>query len=634
MCASPNRSLFVIFTCIFSFVLTAQGVSRPDAIPTTQQAQPSPEPGFHVDMKSAVEYFASDELEGRGVGSEGLVKAGDYVAHAFSALGLRTLPGLDGYFQPFTMVTATSPDPKTTLSMGDKKYDLEKDYAVASFSGEGAIEGPVVFVGYGISSKEHAYDDYAGFDLKGKIALAMRFEPHNEKGTSRFAKDDWSADATLAAQSEGRRRSWRHCAGACESSDFSPRRHSPSFFRRSGGGRASIPVIQVKQPVADSWLKSGSAPDLKTLQEVIDKAAKPGSVALPNVTVKGFIAIQRTEKTVRNVLGLLPGKGPHADEIVVIGAHYDHLGHGGPGSLAPGSHAIFHGADDNASGTATVLKLADYFVHQGPQARTLLFATWTAEEEGLIGSQHFVEHPPIPLDRIVADLNLDMVGRIRANVVYIGGAGTAPAFDKMLDEADKGFVDPQGKAEPPFELKSFGRGGYGPSDHMSFALHKIPVLFFFSGMHADYHRPTDTSDKINYAGMEEVAQFGEKLVTELIDMPRQTYVEVNDSGNAMAHMTGGGTRVTLGVVPDYSEGTEQTQTRGVRITGTVPGSPAAAAGLKEGDIIMQFGADKIDSLYDLSDVLGKSKPGDKIKLGVMRAGKRVELEATLSAKSE
>lgn len=629
-----TRCLFVILAGTSAFVLTAKGVSPPDVIPTTQQAQPSPDPGFHVDMKQAVEYLASDELEGRGVGSEGLVKAGDYIAHAFSSLGLKALPGLDGYFQPFTMVTATAPDPKTTLSMGDKKYELENDYAVASFSGESAIDGSVVFVGYGISSKEHAYDDFAGFDLKGKIALAMRFEPHNEKGTSRFAKDDWSVEATLARKAKAAADHGAIALVLVNPPSYHPGDILLPFSRRSGGGKASIPVIQVKEPVADAWLKAGGAPDLKTLQATIDTTSKPATVALANMTVKGFIAIQRTEKTVRNVLGLLLGKGRHADEIVVIGAHYDHLGHGGPGSLAPGSHAIFHGADDNASGTATVLKLADYFVHQGPQERTLLFATWTAEEEGLIGSQHFVEHPPIPLDQIVADLNLDMVGRIRANVIYIGGAGTAPAFDKMLDEADKGFVDPQGKAEPPFELKSFGRGGYGPSDHMSFALHKIPVLFFFSGMHADYHRPTDTSDKINYAGMEEVAQFGEKLVAELIDMPRQTYIEVNDSGNAMAHMTGGGTRVTLGVVPDYTEGTEQTQTKGVRITGTVPGSPAAAAGLKGGDIIVQFGADKVDSLYDLSDELGKAKPGDKVKVAVLRAGQRVELDATLSAKSE
>lgn len=634
MRARSTRCFVAILACFVAFAITVKGVSPPNVVPSTQWSQPSADPGFHVDMKQAVEFLTSDEQEGRGVGSNGLVNAGDYVAHAFSSLGLKRLPGLDGYFQPFEMVTATLPDPKTTLSIGDKKYQIENDYAIASFSAESAFEAPVVFVGYGISSKEHAYDDFAGSDLKGKIALAMRFEPHNESGTSRFAKDDWSPDATLARKAKAAADHGAIALVLVNPPSYHPGDILLPFSRHFPGGKASIPVIQVKEPVADAWLKAGGVTDLKTLQSAIDKGSKPATVALADVVVKGNILIHRTEKTVRNVLGLLPGKGPHPDEIVVIGAHYDHLGHGGPGSLAPGSHAIFHGADDNASGTAIVMKLAEYFAHQGPQERTLLFAAWTAEEEGLIGSQHFVEHPPIPLDRIAADLNLDMVGRIRSNVVYIGGAGTAAMFDKLLADADKGFVDREGKAEPPFELKSFGRGGYGPSDHMSFAMHKIPVLFFFSGMHADYHRPTDTSDKINYAGMEEVAQFGEKLVTKLAEMPRQTYVEVNDSGNAMAHMSGGGTRVTLGVVPDYTEGTEQTQTKGVRITGTVPGSPAAAAGLKGGDIIVQFGPDKVDSLYDLSDELGKAKPGDKVKLAVIREGKRVELEATLSAKSE
>ena len=217
-----------------------------------------------------------------------------------------------------------------------------------------------------------------------------------------------------------------------------------------------------------------------------------------------------------------------------------------------------------------------------------------------------------------------MVGRVRNQVVYVGGAGTAADFDPMLKKAVEGL---------PLEIKSFGRGGIGPSDHMSFALHKVPVLFLFSGLHADYHRPSDKASKINFDGMDEVVKLGEKLVVELTEMPQQDYVEVVDSGNAMNHMSGGGTRVTLGVVPDYSEGTEQSSVKGVRITGTVPGSPAAAAGLKAGDIITQFGSDKVDSLYDLSDLLAKGKAGDKVQLGVMRDGKKIELLQRLPPKA-
>jgi len=617
-----NLLLLAAAWMLSAFTLNAGGISPPGAAPATQQTSPS---SFHVDIKQAVQYLASDELEGRGVGSKGLVEAGDYIARAFAELGLKQLPGIDGYFQPFSMVTATAPDPKCALALGEKAYKSGTDYAIASFSGESTFSSPLAFCGYGITSLEHGYDDYANTDVKGKVALVMRFEPHNESGTSRFAKDDWSKEATLAQkvkQAADR--------GAVAVVLVNPPTYHLGdillpFSRRFQGSKASIPVIQVKQSVADEWLTKGGAPDLKTLQARIDDAGKPAAISLGPVIVKGTTAIRRTEKTVRNVLAILPGRGPHADEFVVIGAHYDHLGHGGPGSLAPGSHAIFHGADDNASGAATLLALADHFAHCGPQQRTLLFAAWTAEEEGLIGSQHFVSDPPISLDRVAVDLNLDMVGRVRNNLLYIGGAGTAPIFDKLLEEADKGL---------PFQFKSFGRGGYGPSDHMSFAMHKIPVLFFFSGMHVDYHRPTDTSDKINYQGMEEVEKLGEKLVTELAEMPRQNYVEVTDSGSAMSHMAGGATRVTLGVVPDYSEGTEQTNTKGVRISGTVPGSPAAGAGLKAGDVLVQFGSDKLDTLYDLSDELAKAKPGDRVSLAVMRDGKRLELNATLAAKSE
>ena len=177
--------------------------------------------------------------------------------------------------------------------------------------------------------------------------------------------------------------------------------------------------------IADAWLKAGGAQDLQTLQAQIDGSAKPASIALHDVRLTGTVVLQRTKKELRNVLAMLPGNGPLASEYVFVGAHYDHLGHGGPGSLAPGSHAIFNGADDNASGTATMLAVADYFAHAGPQRRTLVFAAWTAEEEGLIGSAYFVNHPLVPIDQIVADLNLDMVGRVRNNILYVGGAGTA-----------------------------------------------------------------------------------------------------------------------------------------------------------------------------------------------------------------
>jgi hypothetical protein len=416
-------------------------------------------------------------------------------------------------------------------------------------------------------------------------------------------------------------------------------------------------VIQVAQPLASAILTAGGAGDLKSVQAKIDASGKPASMALKDVTIQGNVTLAHPDA--KNVVAILPGTGPKADEYVVIGAHYDHLGRGVPGSLNflikpvhPLPHAangngngeadkqaeaaatqpatpddIHHGADDNASGTTAVLMLADRFAHAGPQERSLIFVTFTAEEEGLIGSKHFVDHPPVPLDRIVAMLNLDMVGRVSGDSLSVGGMGTAANFEQLVKDADAGL--PLKATE--MGMLTGGKGGIGPSDHMQFALKKIPVLFFFSGMHKDYHRPTDTADKVNFAGIDEVVDLGVRVVQGLARMPRQEYVSKYDSTTMARMATGSGAgkgmgNATLGVVPDYG-GESPT---GVKISGTVPGSPAEQVGLQSGDILLKWNDQKIESLEGLSELLGKSKPGDKVHLVVERAGKPVELNATLA----
>ena len=588
-------------------------------------ANPSPDKtsaaDFKIDARQTLTYLASDELEGRGVGTVGLDKAADRIADDFHKLGLEPVRGFSNYFQPFKMTTAVVPDPKTSLAMGDTTYKMGKDFIPLSFSGQGSFDGNVVFVGYGIESKKFNYDDYAGLDVKGKIVLAMRFEPHNEKGKSRFAKEDWSEEAHLTRKAQV---AAKHGAAALVLVN------PPSFhlgemmlmpFSRMGAEKASLPVVQALDGVADGWLKrAGVDKTLKDLQASIDKEGKPASIALGDIKVKGTVAIRREEKQVKNVMAMWPGSGKDADEFLVIGAHYDHLGWGGFGSLPPGTRAIHRGADDNASGTTAMLEIASHFAHGKPLDKTLIFIAFTGEEEGLIGSAYFVNHPPIPLNKVVAMLNLDMVGRVRNNMVYVGGAGTAPSFDAFLKEA---------AVDSPLKFKTFGRGGMGPSDHMSFGLKKVPVLFLFSGLHMDYHRPTDTADKINYEGLDEVVKYSVKLITGLDDMPKEKYVDAADKDSMMPSMSGhGGSRVTLGIVPDYS--TMDDDSKGVKISGTVVGSPAEKAGLQAGDTIVQWNADKVDSLQQLTNLLGAGKPGDKVKLSVKRADKRVELEATLA----
>ena len=338
-------------------------------------------------------------------------------------------------------------------------------------------------------------------------------------------------------------------------------------------------------------------------------------------------------------------RGRSRIEYVVVGSHYDHLGRGGIGSLSPHSHDIHHGADDNASGTTAMIELASHFAQAGTPERSIIFVAFTAEEEGCIGSEHFVDHPPVPLDKITAMINLDMVGRIRSTpastnisgpptslpasvpttqvgrgILYVGGSGTAATFDAIIQKAD---------ADSPLVTKDIGKGGLGPSDHMSFALKRVPVLFFFSGLHADYHRPTDTAEKINYEGLQEVVDFSADVISQVVQSPTQPYIVAADAHSMHLGSPSSGTVVTLGVVPDYTSSIDGGG--GVKISGATPGSPADKAGLQAGDVIVKWDEKTIDTLYDLSDVLAGGKVGQVVKLKIMRGGKPIETQATLAA---
>jgi hypothetical protein len=519
----------------------------------------------------------------------------------------------------------------------ERSYQLTEDYVPLSFSAEKTFDAPVVFVGYSISSKEFDYDDFAGIDVKGKVAFALRYEPHDNNGLSRFTgQDDWSAEATLTRKAER-----AAAAGAVALVLVNPPAYHEEqdvlvpFVHTFRGDPATIPILQVRRRIAEQCLKAaGVGKDLRALQKSIDDTAKPNSFDFPDsVRLSGGVAIERTQKGMKNVLAVLPGSGNLAHEYVVIGAHYDHLGRGGGGSFAPQSNEVHNGADDNASGTAAMLELAERYAKKGSPGRSILFAAFSAEEVGLVGSNHFVKNPPVPLPRIAFMINLDMVGRIRNDILYIGGHGTSPVFDQIIARADD---------KSPLRFKSFGQGGLGPSDHMSFALKRIPVLFLHSGQHRDYHRPTDDADKVNYEGIKNAVGFAGDIIDALVTAKKEAYVAAADRHSmfngpgandphagpgAPPGSASGGLRVSLGVVPDYAP--DET-IKGLRISGASPNSPAEAAGLKEGDVIVQINKDKIDSIYDLTDSLRRGKPGDKWKITVLRDGKRVETEATLA----
>lgn len=573
-------------------------------------------------MKSDLHYLASDELEGRGLKTEGLQKAATFIADEFKEAGLKPLPGLDGYFQPFELTVDTTVSDKTSLVLGGKSLAREKDFQPLGFSASAPFKGEIAFVGYAINSTKYNYNDFSGIDVKGKVVLAMRYEPHNDGGKSRFVDQNWSDESSLGTKVKA-----AADAGAAAIILVNPpSHHGPDRLQspaRMQSDPATIPAMMVTNEVANALLKSAGAKNLKALQSEIDSTGKPASFALGNSQVaSGEMQFVRDTRIVKNVVGVLPGKGPNKGQYIVVGAHYDHLGRGERGSLARNNKEIHNGADDNGSGTVSVIELARKMAAAGARDRSIIFMTFVGEERGLLGSEYFVNHCPVPLDKIVYMLNLDMVGRIQNDVLYVGGVGTADSLEALVKQIDE---------KSPLKLKIAGsdvggKGGMGPSDHASFAGKKIPVLFLFSGMHPDYHRPTDDADKINYTAMAQSVNVAAMLVNELVEMPVEQYVAKFDG---VSRGASGGTSVRLGIMPGYGEKVEV----GVLVESVMPDTPASKAGVLAGDMIVGLGSDKTDTLEEYMTALNKHKPGDKVDVIVKRKGERLVLNATLEARA-
>lgn len=582
-------------------------------------APPHPEPASIEAVRRSIEYLASEDLEGRGVGTVGLESASHYIAGYFRGVGLQPPPGQKDYFQPFSYTVVSGPDVTTSLKAGEKMLELNSDFVPLANSAEKTFDGGVVFVGYGItvskSAQTQAYDDYAGVDVKGKIALALRYEPSDGKGKSKLAEQGWSGHAGLNSKAD---LAAKH--GAIALIIVHPPNHPDadalSPFTRNQRA-SSIPVIQITQKVADEWLKNAGAQDLKTFQNGIDEQFSPRSFILKKTHVAGNVALKRTTHILKNVTACLPGKGKYADQYIVLGAHYDHLGRGGPGSLARNSKAIHYGADDNASGTAAILELARLFKQTGPLPKSVLFVAFSGEEEGLLGSNYWVAHPPVPLTSIEAMINFDMVGRMKDRALIVSGAGTAAPFDAIVHAADGASA---------FQLKSDWRDGIAPSDIMSFVQKRIPAIFFFTGTHEDYHRPTDRPEKINYDGEAQIINLASRVLIDISRRKELTFTDPPPKTQPATTRAARGSGAGLGVIPDYGND----DAKGLKITGTSPGSAAEKAGLKAGDMLIQFGDRKITNIYDFSDALLNSSPGQKVKIIVLRDGKQVTVEATLS----
>jgi aminopeptidase YwaD len=572
-----------------------------------------------------VQFLASDKLQGRRAGTSYADEAAAYIEKEFRSYGLKPA-SYSGFLQPFTFISAVKLGEQNSFqiktSKGARSLRVGEDFMPLAFSSPDPAAGDVVFVGYGISAPELQFDSYAGVDPKGKIVIVLRGSPDGDNPHGRFAEYTQPGleiqNKTLKAREKGARGVIFVSSETSFREDrLSRLRHDLNFLD------SGIPTTIISTDAASSILASiGSS-----LTAAEAKAKEPQSAfAIKDVTVEFKTDVVKINGKSANVVAVLPGSDRQlASEYVIIGAHYDHLGLGGPESLAANPEGqIHHGADDNASGTAGLLELARVLAAERDKIkRSIMFIAFTGEELGLLGSGAYTKNPSIPLASTVAMLNMDMIGRLRNGSLFVGGVGTSPAWKPLMEKLNSAAqitASSVGNGSGGRFKLGFGEDGFGPSDHQSFYVRDIPVLFFFTGTHDDYHKPSDTADKINAEGLKQVAEFVRDIAVDVAnEQPRIAFTKVK----VEQRPTGRGFRVYLGTVPNYSD-----QSDGLKLDGVRPGSPAERAGLRAGDIVVKLGKMPIKNVYDYTYALGEMRGGEEVEAVIRRDGKEMTVKIT------
>jgi aminopeptidase YwaD len=675
-----------------------------------QQPQPARADDANAEnLRAHVRALASDEFEGRRTGTPGAQKAAAYVESEFNRLGLRAgasvareagaesvARSMSAYLQPFPYVAgvelgkgnAMSFIPragKTPQNAHAAAIDLRlgEDWTPLAWSANARVApAPVVYVGYGITAAELGHDDYAGVDTRGKIVVAFAGTPDGDNPHGQFARfEDLRFKAAAARE---------HGAAALlvisREENFKDDRATRLTVDENlaAAGDAGLPVALISRQVARRAVEAAALPmvTFENLEQSANTkpanaqaagaqsgdatadakqgaaqgatrknaARKSGSTPLRNIAFGLSTEVMRRDAPAFNVVGVVEGSDPKLKgEAVVVGAHYDHLGRGGAGSLAAREGEIHHGADDNASGVAGLIELARIFSTATPRPRrTIVFVAFGGEEEGLIGSSYYAKSPVVPLAQTVAMLNMDMIGRMKDDRLIVGGVGTAVEWRQLIEDANtdlnmrvnvhgvsprageiasvpsaNGTVIATTNPKPRFHL-TLNEDGYGPSDHSSFYAKQVPVLFFWTGTHEDYHKPSDTAEKIGYDSLARVTEFVRDAL-RAVDAAdkRPTYaVAKTDAAAGRAASF----RVYLGSIPNYAEGGE-----GLKLDGVREGSPAQRAGLKAGDVIVRMAGREVKNVYDYTYALGEMKAGEQYEVELLRAGERLKLKITPAA---
>ena len=574
--------------------------------------------------RTRVETLASDTFDGRLTGSAGEKAASDYLTSELKRMGAKPLPGQADFLSAFSF-TAGSKDGGTSITItrdgsAPQAFAAPANVLALAISDTGEATGSVVFAGYGLvvpESQNSGYDSYAGLDVKDKVVVVLRYFPEDADQQTRSVLARY-ADLRYKAQA-ARQRGAKAMLVVTGPRSPNAGHTVPMSFDTAIAGSGLIAASITSE--AASSIFAAANKQLDAVQKELDGGnPKVAGFAVPGVTVTLKAHVVREQQTGHNVLAYLPATMPLvavSKPWVAVGAHYDHLGRGTTGgSLAApeDKNKVHHGADDNASGTATVLGIAESLSQQ-PRPRNVLITLWSGEELGLLGSNAFVTTPPFPLDQIAAYINFDMVGRVADNRLTVQATGTSTMWPKLLEQAN---------VQAGFDLV-LQEDPYQPTDVGSFNQAGVVCLTFFTGAHVDYHKPSDTADKVNYEDLVRVGELGTSIVKRLMDADQAPlFTKVEQKGQ-----TGGraGLRLFTGTIPDYAS-----DVKGLLLGGVIGGGPAEQAGLAKGDVIVEISGQSITNIYDYTFALELLKIGQPAKVVYMRGTEKRETSLTPAAR--
>lgn len=583
-----NLARMGLFAVLFLTVVSCQ----PKADPLVNQEE----------LMTHIEYLASEELGGRYPGTVGDSMASDYIREQYKSYGLELI-GENGY-QRIDIVTEVDLGSNNKVAWGTKEYIVEEDFMPLSFTGNGEVKSVVSFAGYGITIDKptFSFDDYSDLDVKGKIVILLEGGPKVEEGEDDpFLGFLSQRNKILNAKDHGAVGVILVAGPIFDDKDelkFVKKKEAPS----------EIPVIRLKRNVADELLK-GSEETVEQLELKHSEGETGGFVLSETVSLQTDVV--SNEVQTQNILGYLENPNNPDGDIIVIGAHYDHLGMGGIGSSSrvPDTVAVHYGADDNASGVAALIEMAGSLSSKIDELPfSILFIAFAGEEMGLVGSKYYAENPILPIERVKAMFNMDMVGRLTdEHKLAVGGVGTAIEFAELLEEVNNGH----------FNL-AISTEGYGPSDHAAFYAKDLPVMYFSTGAHIDYHTPADSFDKINGQGLVEIVEFIEGVIIGMGELETITYQDAGPKQQATARSR---FKVTLGIMPDVTSNAND----GLRVEFVTEGRPAQRSGMQKGDRIIGMNGLPVTNIYDYMTRLQTLEEGQTVTVEVVRKEEKIIL---------